>query len=178
MESVRRAYNDLCVLLRNADLDQYIEPIKHVLEVERSRRFYRPSTDVKFLLIAESHVRVSPDRFTNKGPGFIYEYRYYTPWWGDFILPAFGTVRPIGDVPTRQPANSANRFRWLECLKSNGFWLLDVSLLSLSGYQKVDPHWPGRPLDKLATRIIKTSWILGARIAHIVTESVQRDAVL
>ena len=149
MESVQRVYNDVRALLCEKDLGHYVEPVEHVFEVECLRRKYRPDGDVKLLLIAESHVRVSPDCFASKGSGFIYQHHYYTPWWHDFILPAFGK---------RQPTNPEKRLRWLECLKFSGFWLLDVSLLSLSGYHKVDRSWPRRPLDGLREEIIKVSW--------------------
>jgi hypothetical protein len=149
MESIHRVYDNVLAVLHEEGLGHYVEPVEHVLEVERLRRAYRPNGDVKFLLIAESHVRVSPDCFASKGSGFIYEHRYYTPWWHQFILPAFGTV---------QPTNPENRLRWLERLKSSGFWLLDVSLLSLSGYHKVDRRWAGRPLDNFTKRIINASW--------------------
>ncbi len=149
MESVQCVYNKLRALLCDKGLGRYVEPVEHVLAVECLRQLYRPNGDVKFLLIAESHVRVSAGGFETKGSGFIYEHRYYTPWWHDFILPAFGT--PQGTTPEK-------RLRWLECLRSNGFWLLDVSLLSLSGYRKVDRDWCGRPLEKLRGEIIKVSW--------------------
>ena len=136
-----------------------------MLEVERLRWEYRPNRDVKFLLIAESHVRVSPESFASEGSGFIYERRYYTPWWHDFILPAFGEV---------QPTNPENRLRWLKRLKSSGFWLLDVSLLSLSGYRNVDHDWPRRPLDELKKEIIKVSW--GCHVKNLFDETMSRGS--
>lgn len=81
MKSIHRLYDNVGVLLHEAGVGDYVEPVEHVLEVERLRQAYRPHGEVKFLLIAESHVRVSPDHFASKGSGFIYEHRYYTPWW-------------------------------------------------------------------------------------------------
>jgi hypothetical protein len=163
VESIHRVYDNVRALLREADLEHYVEPVEHVREVERLRWEYRPNGDVKFLLIAESHVRVSPDYFASKKSGFIYEPHYYTPWWHQFILPAFGKV---------QSTNPENRLRWLKRLKSSGFWLLDVSLLSLSGYRKVDQDWPRRPLDKRKEEIIKASW--GCHVKNLFDETMNQ----
>ena len=140
-----------------------------MLEVERLRQAYRPDRDIKFLLIAESPVRVSNAYFERRGAGFVYEYRYYTPWWHQLLLPAFGAV---------QRTNPVNRLQWLQYLKSFGFWLLDVSTLSLSGYQKVDSGWPKRPLDEFREQLLFDSWNARVGIAFEQIMSQPRPPVL
>jgi hypothetical protein len=149
MDRAAETYQRILTSLTDVGLRRFVEPVEHVLEVERLRQRYRPDGDVRFLLLAESHVRVGPDYFRKKGAGFLYEARYYTPWWRDLLLPAFGKI---------QSTTAHTREQWLSRLKQEGFWLLDVSLLSLSGYQKVDREWPRRPLDEFREQIISDSW--------------------
>jgi hypothetical protein len=149
MDSVSRVYKATFDMLSGVGLSHYVEPIEHVMEVERLRQAFRPEGDVRFLLLAESHVRMSNNSFASKGAGFVYERRYFTPWWHDLLLPALGR---------RQPTNPTNRYQWPKRFKSSGFWLLDVSLLSLSGYKKVDKDWDRRPLDTRRKEIIDLAW--------------------
>lgn len=137
--------------------DQYdvVEPFAHVEAVERLRQQNRPE-QVKLLLIAESHVRVSGDQFDRRGCGFIYEPRYTTPWWRDLFLPAFGSKHKGRLTPELKA-------RMLERMRSAGFWVLDASILSLSGYQKVAPV-ENRPFSRapytrgLEREIPELSW--------------------
>ena len=79
------------------------------------------------------------------GPGFIYDATYYTPWWRDLLWPAFGGR----DRPRKQN---------LEALRERGVWLLDMSVIALSGYRNICPAWPPRPFDSLASAIFQASW--------------------
>ena len=149
MNRVASTYQRIRALLAGADLEGHLEPLEHVLEVERLRQAFRPEGDVKFLVLAESHVRSTLPNFARQGAGFIYEPRYYTPWWHQLLLPAFGVL---------QPTTADKRANFLLRLKQSGFWVLDVSLISLSGYTKVDPNWPNRPLDRIKREIFRESW--------------------
>src|ERR1039457_3918441 len=80
-EAVTSLRADVVALRRQHDI---VEPFDHVEEVERLRQRNRPR-QVKLLLIAESHVRVSDDQFARRGAGFLYEPRYTTRWWNDLI---------------------------------------------------------------------------------------------
>ena len=113
---------------------EYLEPLSHVQEVGELRQQFRPK-QVKLLVIAESHVRGLSK------PGFIYDRAYYTPWWPKLLRPAFG------DDITR------------EGLQDRGVWILDMSIIALSGYRKLYPESPNRPFDSLANQIFTTSWL-------------------
>src|SRR5262249_3096400 len=90
----------------------WIETFDHVWEVEHLRIQQRPK-HIRLLLIAESHVRVRDLQV--KGACFIYEPRYYTPWWGDLFLPAFGAPYHKGTTPTI-------RRDCLDAMREEGFW--------------------------------------------------------
>src|SRR6266404_1617799 len=104
MSAINDAYDCIRACLSGCDLGPYIEPLSHVLQVDALRQAYRPKGDVRLLLIAESHVR-RPDQYVQSfGPGFLYNPNYYTSWWGDLFLPAFGG---------RLRASRENRQRYL-----------------------------------------------------------------
>ncbi len=112
----------------------YLEPLADVKRVDAWRRQFRPKT-VRFLLVAESHVR------RRQGPGFIYDPQYYTPWWHNLLRPAFGK-----DV-TRQR------------LQELGVWILDMSVIALAGYRSVYPELgTNRPFDGVSAQIFSASW--------------------
>ena len=118
---------------------QYLEPLADVEQVDTWRQQFRPKT-VRFLLVAESHVR------RKQGPGFIYDPAYYTPWWHSLLRPAFGK-----DVSR-------------ESLKERGVWILDMSVLALAGYRGVYPELlTNRPFDMLADQIFAASWLYYVR---------------
>lgn len=145
--SLDATYDSICALFKGEEKTDCLrlEPIEHVREVERLRQLYRPQCGkLRLLLLAESHVVVSD---LSKGVGFIYEPRYYTPWWHDLILPGFGAD------PKRTTADL--REKYLTRLRDEGFWLLDISIIALSGYRKVERDWPNRPFDMHSGRIRK-----------------------
>ena len=143
---------DLAALIRQHDL---VEPFAHVEAVELLRQQNRPET-VKLLLVAESHVRVSDDNFSQRGCGFIYEPRYTTRWWYDLFLPGFGSNRQGRLTPDL-------KVRMLARMRDAGFWVLDASVLSLSGYAKVGSQ-ENRPFSKapygstLEGKLLDLSW--------------------
>lgn len=148
MESLGTCYDSIVQLLSSHPNRSLVEPFDHVLQVERLRLERRPQGDVRLLLIAESHVRIRD--IGNKGAGFVFEPRYYTPWWRNLFLPSFGAAFTRTTHPIRG--------RCLQSLSSAGFWLLDASVLSLSGYKKVGCD-QSRPFERTLTRqIVQLSW--------------------
>ncbi len=150
LDSVLQVYDAIRARLEQADLAQFMEPVEHVLEVERLRQRYRPKTEVRVLVLAESHVRVSAQQYHRSGPAFLYNERYYTPWWQHLLLPAF--------APERKRTDAAARLELLAQLQAAGVWVLDASLISLSGYRKVKTGWPNRPLEAARKKILEISW--------------------
>ena len=148
METLRACYDSLAQLLSDHPNRSMVEPFDHVLQVERLRLERRPKENVRLLLIAESHVRTRD--ISSKGAGFVFEPKYYTPWWQNLFLPSFGaafskTTRSIRD-------------RCLHSLTNAGFWLLDASVLSLSGYRRSGTI-QSRPFERTVTRqIVQVSW--------------------
>ena len=55
MSAINNANDCIRTCLSGCDLEPYIEPRSHVLQVDALRQAYRPK-DVRLLLIAESHV--------------------------------------------------------------------------------------------------------------------------
>ena len=43
-------------------------------------------------------------------------------------------------------------------MQSAGFWVLDMSVIALSRYNKVNPDWPARPFDSYQQQIVQDSW--------------------
>ena len=137
------AYHSIRQLLQQANCEHFLEPFEHVEAVHRLRHQYRPTGPIKLVVIGESHVR----RFLK--PGFIYDPTYYTPWWRDLLAPAFNFSHPT---------NAEERRTYLQKLQKAGFWLVDVSVIALSGYQTIHASWPKRPLDGLLEPILHASW--------------------
>jgi len=151
-KSIGEIKTDLVALRQHHDI---IEPFAHVEAVEQLRQQNRPER-VKLLLLAESHVRVPDDQFNQRGCGFIYEPRYTTPWWYDLFLPGFGSNHD-GRLTPELKVGMLSRMR------DAGFWVLDASVLSLSGYAKVGcPE--NRPFSKAPYRrghereLLNLSW--------------------
>lgn len=117
---------------------EFLEPLCDVERVNHLRQCFRPK-QVKLLIIGESHVR------RREGPGFIYDAGYYTPWWRDLLWPAFGRI-------------DGSRAENLRFLCDKGVWILDASVIALSGYRNVQREWPARPLDPNLTGILAASW--------------------
>ncbi len=127
---ISTAYNAVEVITGQ----RYLEPLCDVEQVDQWRQQFRPDR-VRLLLVAESHVR------QGKGPGFIYGPNYYTPWWHVLLRPAFGP-----DISR-------------EGLRERGVWVLDMSVIALSGYKKLNPDWSNRPFDSMKHQIFATSWM-------------------
>ena len=165
IDSVLQVYDAAKALLRQANIDHFLEPAEHVVEVERLRQLYRPRRDVRLLILAESHVRVTENSFRRNGPAFLYNERYYTPWWQHLLLPAF--------APHIRKTDHALRKDLLEKLSSLGVWITDASLISLSGYRKVKAGWPNRPLDALRDEVLELSWRghVGAQFSRVLNQS-------
>jgi len=164
MSAINDAYDCIRACLRGCDLEPYIEPLSHVLQVDALRQANRPKEDVRLLLIAESHVR-RPDRYVQLfGPGFLYNPNYYTSWWGDLFLPAFGG---------RLRASRKNRQGYLRAMQNAGFWVLDMSLIALSRYDKVNPDWPARPFDSYQEQIVRDSWfyVVEAEVQKVMNQA-------
>ena len=138
--------------LESCELPEPLEPFEHVNEVERLRIAFRPA-NARLLLFAESHVRVTDEFFADRGAGFIYNHRYYTPWWNDLLLPALGT-HGVQNVSLTEPARLAQ----LLSFQRLGFWVVDASIIALSGYKKLGKHFEGRPFDVVRGAIIENSW--------------------
>ena len=134
---------------------EFLEPFRDVERVNDLRQTFRPKL-TKLIIIGESHVR------RGNGPGFIYDPAYYTPWWRDLLHPAFG----IGGLP---------RTDGLNYLCESGVWILDASVIALSGYRNIEREWPARPLDSHLNAILAASWnafvrheFESANAAHVV----------
>jgi hypothetical protein len=138
--------------LEDRELPEPLEPFEHVNEVEELRIAFRP-TNTRLLLFAESHVRVTDEYFADRGAGFIYNHHYYTPWWNDLLLPALST-REV------QKASLTEHARLVQLLNFQrlGFWVVDASIIALSGYKKLGKHFEGRPFDGLKGAVIQDSW--------------------
>ena len=138
--------------LEGCELPEPLEPFEHVNEVERLRLGFRPE-NTRLLLFAESHVRVTDEYFADRGVGFIYNHRYHTPWWNDLLLPAL-SAREV------QSINLTERARLVQLLSFQrlGFWVVDASIIALSGYKKLDKRFEGRPFDVVRGAIIENSW--------------------
>lgn len=143
------AYQHIHNSLAHVGLAEYVEPYTHVSAVEALRLRHRPKL-VRFLMIAESHVRKSESQFSGSGPGLIFNPTHPTPWWTDLLVPGFGGTK------SRSPRHY--REKCLARLSEVGFWVLDASILALSGYQKVDPNWEPRPFDDYSEQIVRDSW--------------------
>ncbi len=117
---------------------KFLEPLSDVQQVNHLRQQFKPAK-VKLLLVGESHVR------RPRGPGFIYDPAYYTPWWRDLLWPAFG-------------GSERSRSDNLHQLQDRGVWILDASIVALSGYRNIEPEWPARPLDAHLSNILFASW--------------------
>ena len=109
----------------------YLEPFCDVERVHHLRQQFRPKA-TRLVILAESHVRKP------QGPGFIYDATYYTPWWRDLL-------RPAGIESLKQ-------------LQDSGIWILDASVIALSGYRNMNRDWPARPFDAHLEAIFETSW--------------------
>jgi len=131
---IRSAYRGIQQLVSAA----YLEPLRDVERVNELRQSFRPKT-IKLLILGESHVR------RRDGPGFIYNAAYYTPWWRDLLWPAFG-------------GRGQSRADNLLMLQQRGVWILDASIIALSGYRNVRREWPARPLDPYRNEIFAASW--------------------
>lgn len=146
---LNETYNEMLTVIANHPARPYVEPFNHVQMVEDLRLANRPAGQVKLLLLAESHVR-APDDLAG-GIGFVYAPTYYTPWWHDLFLPAFGAA-------SKARATKATRAEYLNRMKRAGFWLLDASLLALSSYRNV--KYPvSRPFNERQVKaLIRISW--------------------
>jgi len=117
---------------------KFLEPLSDVQRVNELRQHFKPAK-VKLLIVGESHIR------RPLGPGFIYDSSYYTPWWRDLLWPAFG-------------GSELSRADSLKHLQDRGVWILDASIIALSGYRNIAPEWPSRPLDAHLKNILAASW--------------------
>ena len=138
--------------LEGCELPEPLEPFDHVKEVDRLRIAFRPEKTL-LLMLAESHVRVTDEYFTHTGAGFIYNHRYYTPWWSDLLVPALGT-QEVQNVRLTETARLAQLRRFQRL----GFWVVDASVIALSGYKKLGKDFEGRPFDVVKRAIIEISW--------------------
>ena len=155
MGSLEETYNRLGTYLADQQMADLTESIAHVREVEQLRQLYKLPADVRFLLLAESHVRTSDSDYQRKGIQFIYEHRYYTPWWQSLILPGFGAQL---EKYKGTPNKAESRRKYLDQLRRSGFWLLDVSIMALSGYKNVG-QVSSRPfVGKTLRGITELSW--------------------
>ena len=164
MNTLTRTYDLLkSGLVSQFGADSPIEPFTHVARVEELRHQYRPAGPIRLLLVAESHVRTAEADFATKGVQFLYEHRYYTPWWGDLLLPGFGASSDGTTAGVRQD--------YLERMQAAGFWLLDVSILALSGYEKVGAS-TSRPFEARREQLLRTSWSSHVRalFQHVLTQ--------
>lgn len=148
MTTLEQTYCRLRERLQKTGHSAYVEPYAHVEQVDALRHQYRPH-DVRLLIVAESHVRRSNEVFLQRGPAFIYNPRYYTPWWTELLLPALGGT----------PGTNANkRAEYLYRLRDSGIWIQDASILSLSGYRTVQTEWEPRPFTTVEKDVVETSW--------------------
>ncbi len=146
---LKKLYGEIREALAGVGLAQYIEPYSHVNETEGLRHSFRPDF-VRLVIIAESHVRKPDADFRESGPGLVYNPQYRTPWWNDLFFPGFGGTR----------SNSVlYRERCLRQLRECGVYVMDASVIALSGYQRVDPKWPRRPFDLYREQIIRDCWV-------------------
>lgn len=148
MNALEQTYHRLLHLLQETGHSAYVEPYSHVEQVDALRQQYRPR-DVRLLVVAESHVRRSNDAFLQRGPAFLYNPRYYTPWWTELLLPA------LGGTPG---TNAQKRAAYLARMQNCGIWMLDVSILSLSGYRTMRAEWEPRPFTAVEQKVVITSW--------------------
>jgi hypothetical protein len=146
---LRGLYDSVRAKLAGVGLAQYLEPYAHVSETEALRQSFRPDF-VRLVIVAESHVRKSDGDFQENGPGLVYNPQYSTPWWDDLLFPGFGGTASKG-IPYRA--------KCLQRLRDSGVYVLDASVISLSGYQRVDSSWPRRPLDACREQIIRDCWV-------------------
>jgi hypothetical protein len=167
---LKEAYKQTHRCLSGVGLGECVEPYTHVSAVDALRLEYRPKF-VRFLIIAESHVRKSDGQFAETGPGLVFNPRHPTPWWEDLLFPGFGGTAS---------KSVFYREKCLARLKDNGFWVLDASILALSGYQKVDPNWGPRPLDDYRQQVVRDSWhyYTGAILDSILTQKEKPVVVL
>ena len=148
MDLFQELYRDLRSMLSGVGLEQYLAPYEDVIRTESLRQSFRPDL-VRLVIIAESHVRKPPADFRENGPGLVYNPQYSTPWWRDLLFPGFGGT----------PSKSVlYRAKCLQRMKESGVFVLDASIIALSGYEKVDPRWPRRPFDKHLEKIIRECW--------------------
>jgi len=135
-DSLRKCYNEVICLLANHPYAGFIEPFEHVEEVERLRWRYCQPGQAKAVLVAESPVRVAN---LTRGVGFVGEPRYYTPWWHSLFIPAFSAMS--------KKTTTVIRHSYLQAMGEAGFCVLDLSVISLSGYKKVGAP-VSRPFDQ------------------------------
>ena len=123
-----------------------VESYEDVVGIEALRNRYRPKR-VRLLILAESHLRSRPGSL----PGFIYDANYNGPWWHQMFRPAFAVNKP-------HHLNAKVRGSCLERLRESGVWVLDASIIALSGYRKLDGKPPQRPFENERLCILETSW--------------------
>ena len=141
-------YKHLRTTLAGVDLDKYVEPYEHVRGNESLRQSFRPGL-VRLVVIAESHVRKPDADLSENGPGLVYNPQYKTPWWKDLLFPGFGGT-PSESIPYRA--------KCLKRMKESGVYVLDASIIALSGYQRVDSKWPRRPFGAYDGTIVRDCW--------------------
>jgi len=58
-------------------------------------------------------------------------------------------------------------------MQNAGFWVLDMSVIALSRYNKVNPKWPSRPFDAYQEQIVRDSWfyVVGAEFQRIMSQA-------
>lgn len=149
MDLLRELYGELRIALERVDLEQYLEPYEHVHTTELLRQSFRPGF-VRLVIVAESHVRKQDADFRENGPGLVYNPRYSTPWWTDLLFPGFGGTSSKS-IPYRA--------KCLQRMKESGVYVLDASIIELSGYQRVDSNWPRRPFDAHREQLIRDCWM-------------------
>ena len=146
---LRELYRDVRAALAGVGLEQYVEPYAHVNVTEALRQSFRPDL-VRLVIVAESPVRKPDPDFRENGPGLVYNPQYPTPWWDDLLFPGFGGTRSKS-IPYR--AKCLRRMR--EC----GVYVIDASIIALSGHQRVDSSWPRRPFDAYREQLIRDCWV-------------------
>jgi hypothetical protein len=166
---LKEAYKQTHRCLSGVGLGECVEPYAHVSAVDTLRLEYRPKF-VRFLIIAESHVRKSDGSSRKPGPVSCST---------QGILPRGGRTSCFQDLG-HGIKSAFYREKCLARLKDNGFWVLDASILALSGYQKVDPKWGPRPVDDYRQQVVRDSWhyYTGAILDSILTQKEEPVIVL